>query len=219
MHPVCLQVHPLGRRARSPPPAREREGKSGPAFPPSAFQPPLHSASPVQKRPLPEATAAETGEVLGPKGRSGLRLPLSPPRPRCGPHLRPGNPTAWKRPSVNGPLGTPGTKGRGRARSLWAGLRRKEGAAQRRGSLHGLPATSAGARLRQRACPPRRRQTSQRAWERRRPPLTKRKDGRQAQGAGQGSASRPHCAPASGRAGAGAPLQPRPLRSGLPLAA
>lgn len=44
--------------------------------------------------------------MLGPKGQSGLRLPLSPPaRPPAShsSHLRPGNPTAWGRPNVSPP--------------------------------------------------------------------------------------------------------------------
>lgn len=59
--------------------------------------------------------------MLGSKGQSGLRLPLSALRPRLSSRLRPENPTAWGRPSVNVPSWD---AGRGEQR---AGPTREEG--------------------------------------------------------------------------------------------
>lgn len=162
MHPVCAQVHPLGRRARRPAPAPEREGKGGPAFPPCAFQPQLRSASPAQQRPLPRAGAARTGEELGPKGRSGLQLPLSaaptsaqetqPPGSRLASTGRQGH-RARRAEGGPGPCGPAEGGRRVRPRAVGASADSLPPALGRgRGSAHARPA---------REGPPRRRQTSQ----------------------------------------------------------
>lgn len=70
-------------------------------------------SSPSQKRVL-----QRRGKCWAPRASQACGFPSFPLRSS---HLRPGNPTAWGRPSVNGPLGTQGTEGKGRTGSLWAG--------------------------------------------------------------------------------------------------
>lgn len=123
--------------------------------------------------------------MLGPKGQSGLRLPLSALRPRLSSRLRPENPTAWGRPSVDGPSGDAG-RGEQRAgptreegvcrKAPWepprAPSRQRWGAAVVARILSPLPAPPAPAR---RAEPSPAAAVPIRAWERSPARLTNRK--------------------------------------------
>lgn len=154
MHPVCVQVHRLGSRLRSPPPGTQRGGKAGrgPAFPPSAFQPQHGSASRHRGGPSQRRALQRRGKCWAPRATRACGFPAPAAAPTSAQEIRP-----WGPPSVYSPPGTQGAEGRGRSRSLGAGPGREESAAgRRRGSLRGLPPTRAGARPTQRACPPRR---------------------------------------------------------------
>lgn len=120
--------------------------QGSPLSPPPAFHPPLGSQA--EEQPLPERVLQRRGKCWAPRASRACGFPSFPLRSS---HLRPGNPTAWGRPSVNGPLGTQGTEGKGRTESLWAGRARRGWEAGRRGSHRGLPPTSAGARPRRRS--------------------------------------------------------------------
>lgn len=148
--------------------------QGSPVFPPRAFHPPPLS-SPAEEQPLPEAGAAEAGEVLGPKGQSGLRLPLLPP-PQFPPPPRKSNRLgAAERQRPAGDAGHRGQRADrvpvGRASDGGGG---RQGAAEATaGSLPpALGRGPAGAQARRRR---RRRRTNPAAWERSPQRLTNRK--------------------------------------------